>query len=191
MRSASAANTLRAIDTWYADTWFRSRLEARWAVYFDAVGLAWDYEPEGFDVGEIGWYLPDFWLPGVAAWAEVKAAPFTRLELRRCAALVMASGHPCVLLTRAPVAEAYPMLAPPDDGGVHQHDDVFLAVPREDVPEIWNQEVSICDARIDAWDVDERRWFSCCGPGRFPDLEAACRAARGARFEFGAAGAPL
>jgi hypothetical protein len=30
---------------------FRSRLEARWAVFFDELGVAYRYEPEGFELG--------------------------------------------------------------------------------------------------------------------------------------------
>ena len=44
---------------------FRSRLEARWAVFFDACGVAWEYEPEGYDLGGGLCYLPDFLLHGV------------------------------------------------------------------------------------------------------------------------------
>lgn len=48
------------IQTQYKGYRFRSRLEARWAVFFDAVGADWEYEPEGYDLGEGLWYLPDF-----------------------------------------------------------------------------------------------------------------------------------
>lgn len=50
---------LKAIETQYKGYRFRSRLEARWAVFFDAIQAPYAYEPEGFDLdGE--WYLPDF-----------------------------------------------------------------------------------------------------------------------------------
>ncbi len=49
----------RAIETRYKGYRFRSRLEARWAVFFDALGLTWEYEPEGFEL-KSGRYLPDF-----------------------------------------------------------------------------------------------------------------------------------
>ena len=55
--------TIKAIETEYKGYRFRSRLEARWAVFFDALGVQWFYEHEGFDLGKSGWYLPDFWLP--------------------------------------------------------------------------------------------------------------------------------
>lgn len=63
----------QAIPTRYAGYHFRSRLEARWAVFFDALKLEWQYEPEGFIIG-IGQrpYLPDFRLPKLNLWVEVK-----------------------------------------------------------------------------------------------------------------------
>jgi hypothetical protein len=55
--------TIKAIETRYAGCRFRSRLEARWAVFFDHLHIAWKYEPEGFVCGPVR-YLPDFTLPG-------------------------------------------------------------------------------------------------------------------------------
>lgn len=63
---------IKAIRTQYKGYSFRSRLEARWAVFFDAIGIQYQYEPEGFDLGDLGWYLPDFYLPEVDAWIEIK-----------------------------------------------------------------------------------------------------------------------
>lgn len=57
---------LRAIQTYYKGYKFRSRLEARWAVFFDACGVDWEYEPEGYALGNGIYYLPDFLLHGVA-----------------------------------------------------------------------------------------------------------------------------
>ncbi len=56
---------LKPIQTEYKGYLFRSRLEARWAVFFDALGAKWEYEPEGFDLGDGIMYLPDFLLHGV------------------------------------------------------------------------------------------------------------------------------
>lgn len=63
---------IKAIETSYKGYRFRSRLEARWAVFFDALGIKWEYEKEGYDLGEYGYYLPDFWLPECGFHAEVK-----------------------------------------------------------------------------------------------------------------------
>src|SRR5262249_41440412 len=65
------AMSLKPIETIYNGNRFRSRLEARWAVYFDAIGLRYEYEKEGFDL-DGHWYLPDFWLPKKDCWVEVK-----------------------------------------------------------------------------------------------------------------------
>lgn len=64
--------TIQAIETRYAGCRFRSRLEARWAVFFDALGLRWEYEPETFETWGGGRYLPDFRLPDHNCWVEVK-----------------------------------------------------------------------------------------------------------------------
>ena len=60
--------TIQAIETEYKGYRFRSRLEARWAVFFETAGIEWKYEDQGYE-GE-GWngvstcrYLPDFYLP--------------------------------------------------------------------------------------------------------------------------------
>lgn len=62
----------KAIETRYAGHLFRSRLEARYAVFFDALGVRWEYEPEGFELGDGVRYLPDFWLPDLPfnAWTR-------------------------------------------------------------------------------------------------------------------------
>ncbi len=62
---------LKAIETNYEGHRFRSRLEARWAVFFNALGIKWKYEKEGYDLDGI-WYLPDFWLSDLKVFCEVK-----------------------------------------------------------------------------------------------------------------------
>jgi len=57
--------TIKPIQTYYKGYLFRSRLEARWAVFFDACGVEYEYEPEGYDLGNGLMYLPDFLLHGV------------------------------------------------------------------------------------------------------------------------------
>ena len=67
----NAPITIKAIETRYAGCRFRSRIEARWAVFFDALNLEWQYEPQGFELPS-GRYLPDFYLPSLETWFEVK-----------------------------------------------------------------------------------------------------------------------
>ena len=51
---------MMAIETEYNGYKFRSRLEARWAVFFDAMGIEYEYEPEGYEFEDGTRYLPDF-----------------------------------------------------------------------------------------------------------------------------------
>lgn len=73
MTSGIIQHSIRPIQTRYNEHLFRSRLEARWAVFMDALGVRWLYEPEGlvFD-GEL--YLPDFVLPDLGYVLEIKPA---------------------------------------------------------------------------------------------------------------------
>lgn len=72
---------IKPIETVYKGYRFRSRLEARWAVFFDTLGIRYEYEPQGFQLPDGTWYLPDFCLHGFTGrgaeatdvlWAEVK-----------------------------------------------------------------------------------------------------------------------
>jgi hypothetical protein len=66
--------TVRAIQTSYAGYWFRSRLEARWAVALDFCQIGWQYEVQGVHINLSGIrlrWLPDFLLEN-DQYAEVK-----------------------------------------------------------------------------------------------------------------------
>lgn len=65
-------------STRYNGYFFRSRLEARWAVFFDAVNIKYTYEPEGFDLSS-GSYLPDFHLidSNWNCYVEIKPNPLS------------------------------------------------------------------------------------------------------------------
>lgn len=60
------------IQTQYNGYLFRSRIEARWAVFFDALDIKYYYEHEGFNLPNKGYYLPDFYLPEMGVFIEVK-----------------------------------------------------------------------------------------------------------------------
>jgi hypothetical protein len=91
-----------SIETVYSGVTFRSRLEARWAVFFDSLGVTWLYEPEGYEFPSMWWhgqsfgptrYLPDFHLPLLNAWLEIKPTPPSAEEEARCDALATATGQ--------------------------------------------------------------------------------------------------
>src|SRR5262249_6326109 len=85
---------LKAIETSYKGCRFRSRLEAKWAVFFDHLGLAWDYEPQGFDVEGVR-YLPDFRIHAFECWFEIK--PESDDDFSKPWALAKAGEHIVVL----------------------------------------------------------------------------------------------
>jgi hypothetical protein len=82
---------IKAIETEYNGYRFRSRLEARWAVFFDTLGIEYQYEKEGFDLNGM-WYLPDFWLPKQDCFIEIKGAIPTCEELGKAFLLSWHSG---------------------------------------------------------------------------------------------------
>lgn len=71
---------MRSIDTYYNRNYFRSRLEARWAVCFDTLGVQWEYEPQKFVLEGGSIYMPDFYFPKYDLFAEVK--PFPQDDVR-------------------------------------------------------------------------------------------------------------
>jgi hypothetical protein len=98
--------SIQAIETRYAGCRFRSRLEARWAVVFDQLGIEWEYEPEGFETSA-GPYLPDFRvrIPQIKSarhvqWFEVKP-PGAPADARH-AALAAESGQPVIVARGLP-----------------------------------------------------------------------------------------
>lgn len=52
-----------AKPTTYNGYLFRSKLEAKWAVFFDRLGVSYQYEPEAFLCKDGSQYTPDFYLP--------------------------------------------------------------------------------------------------------------------------------
>jgi hypothetical protein len=87
---------------------------------FDNLMLKWEYEPEGYDLGDEGWYLPDFWFPQIKMFGEVKplisgcyeATGYTHYaayenDVKKCWQLTKMSGHPCLLLFGTPEHTGY------------------------------------------------------------------------------------
>lgn len=68
-------NAVAPIETTYKGYRFRSRLEARWAIFYDKIGINWEYETDRVPT-DAGHYLPDFTIHTEAGkfYHEVKPA---------------------------------------------------------------------------------------------------------------------
>lgn len=152
---------------------FRSRLEARWATYFRELGIEYFYEYEGFDFGGGLLYLPDFWLPQVSMWAEVKPGQFSDDDMYKCAMLQKGTGFPCLMLDGAPAMRSY------------------FESPRydESCGLVWEQST---DYVLGIDYLSEHRFYSCTGEvypnpeilhgGFYSDISNAVAVASNARF---------
>jgi hypothetical protein len=101
---------IQPIETVYRGYRFRSRTEARWAVFLDAAGIEWQYEPEGYVVNGRG-YLPDFWLPQLKTFVEVKPhMEACEEEQSTMEALVLAKGNCGLLIAGQPNVDGTEMM---------------------------------------------------------------------------------
>ena len=97
---------MKAIETKYNGYKFRSRLEARWAVFFDEMGIKYEYEPEGFEMSDGTKYLPDFYLPALDYYIEVKGKnDHIKKDIRKCASFVRENKVALAILTNIPYDE--------------------------------------------------------------------------------------
>ena len=153
---------VKAIETEYNGYLFRSRLEARWAVLFDALGVEYEYEKIGLELIDGTKYLPDFFIPNAKMFIEVKGNPDDEEGIRKARVL---DDYPpdwaimgCSVVGEPKFARVvhYSMN---DDGEVVGGDvnDAYITYMR------------ICDTKINSLD----------------DYNNAVRKARQARFEFG------
>lgn len=81
---------VKSIPTTYGGIEYRSRTEARWAVFFSENRIPFRYEAEGFDMGGVR-YLPDFWLSEGKCWFEVKPYDPSESELDKALRLARAT----------------------------------------------------------------------------------------------------
>jgi len=170
----------RAIETRYNGYRFRSRLEARWAVFFDAMGLAFEYEKEGFVLDNGLCYLPDFWLPSIDSWIEVKgdwtAVPGDE-TWRKAVGLARDTGQ-CVNVCVGQFTDPDSLIALQFAG---IEDDVTGFAPTR----VWWFVCPVCQR----WQLGKNVLELSClclyyAPAQQPALLAAVDQAKSARFEF-------
>lgn len=104
--SALRNPSIKAIPTLWRGRHYRSRLEARWAVFFDTMGLELVYEPEGFELSDGTRYLPDFYLPQVKWFAEVKPV-FSATSDNKAFRFSQLTGLSSLILDHSPALRSY------------------------------------------------------------------------------------
>jgi hypothetical protein len=179
---------VRSIETRYRGYRFRSRTEARWAVFMDAIGVEWQYEAEGFNVNGI-YFLPDFWLPQLKTFVEIKpdekSAEAAEPVLRD---LVNAQNCHGIIITGAPNADgpSWPQERIVDaraDGLIHRWAECIFC------HHVWLENVdSACDCPAG---VELLTHFESMGsvPSRLR-IDHALGEAQRARFEHSEGGTP-
>lgn len=104
------APRIAPLETEYAGAKFRSRTEAKWAVFFDALGVRWVYEPEAYEL-ESGRYLVDFWLPSLDVYLEVKGVYPTPMETTKALDLAEHTGKRVVIFAGEPQSWRFDLAA--------------------------------------------------------------------------------
>lgn len=168
---------MKAIETTYAGYKFRSRTEARWAVFFDDLGWSWEYEPEGFELRS-GRYLPDFRVEcGLKPlWVEVKGARhlITDSDIDRLWDLDwvgrMSEGRRAVFVIGTPE--------------IHKVLNSVVGLPPNEC--YFEAYAGLCLGAEPKYRCGEH---PIALVGASPNVERAVDAARSARFEFGQSGA--
>lgn len=97
---------INPIETVYKGIRFRSRLEARWAVFLGALNFKFVYEPDGYDLDGV-WYLPDFWVPDWKAFLEIKPQQPTQEQMGKCQSLSTLTGYKVLLIAGQPWIDEY------------------------------------------------------------------------------------
>ena len=88
---------LEAKGTFYNGYVFRSRLEAKWSFVFSSLGLNYKYEPELFET-PIGKYLPDFYMPDLNIFVEIKPFAANNIEGAKIDFVSKKTGRPAILI---------------------------------------------------------------------------------------------
>lgn len=166
---------MKPIETRYKGYRFRSRLEARWAVFFDHMDYEWEFEPEGFELSDGSRYLPDFRVEG--EFLEVKAIPGDMEQFKKAKQLTLDTGLNVICVAGNPSTIAYPVYSIGVDSEICICDVIFRHKSERKNIFWWN-------CGLKEWsDWSDKLWE----PSEH--LMRAIYAARSARFEFGESGA--
>uniref|UniRef100_A0A6M3LGI9 Uncharacterized protein n=1 Tax=viral metagenome TaxID=1070528 RepID=A0A6M3LGI9_9ZZZZ len=176
--------------THYLGTNFRSRLEARWAVVFEQLGIRWSYEHEWLDVGDNAeypyWYNTEEWVPSIGylpdflvhigridVWWEVKGRRVNADERIKAERLSALTGIPVIIAQGAIPWKCKFSVEPTADYSLEACG--FL----DDCPMLTSQWLVDEGLATGKYKLDQDPTHSFT-----PALEAAYRAARSASFDW-------
>jgi len=94
---------MKALDTFYNEKLFRSKLEAQYAVFLNELGEKWEYEERAYDLDDGDRYRPDFWLPRLEMFLEVKGGLPNEREIRVARKLQFFTGHDVLICSGYPL----------------------------------------------------------------------------------------
>lgn len=137
--TARGRDSHRAIPTRYGGVLFRSRLEARYAYFFDRLEIPWEYETQGFVADGVA-YLPDFALFAALGtiWAEVK--PSWDVDPEGIARL-----------------QKFALVRPQPSRAV-----LLVGLPRADSPAlVFGGDIDAADPVAGPWEDDTQEWRPC------------------------------
>jgi len=178
---------IRPLEAFYRGYRMRSRLEARWAICFDTLGIEYEYEPQGYKKADGECYLPDFYLSHVRTYAEIKPvtddpAELTKQMLRCQEFILVGMGEKIVILTGEPAFRPYPMMR-------------LMRLP--DGNESWSTQVILDTHFYPQIYTEQNRLFEDVLPEQFSkaqdfsmEYRNAVYKARGTRFDHGESGIP-
>jgi hypothetical protein len=203
---------IKAIETRYKGYRFRSRLKARWAVFFDALGIPYQYEHEGYALPS-GYYLPDFlldapgWVPlpwngPNPLWAEVKPGRVVWPDdFRRPWELSASEGVPVWVIAGNPWPDEhwiYPLKAPHCQAPMREEQPYRYNCLTEcskcegycllNDPDLFNGNGTagyVCVGRHSCRDDQHPNYPTVPSPNHGKGIHNAYLAARAARFEHG------
>ncbi len=136
---------MKSIETRWKGYRFRSRLEARWAIFFESMDIEFQYEVDGFRLSDGACYIPDFYLPKLHQWAEVKPDQPSGEEISKAVSLVRDSGKELLWL-----------VGPPD---FRHYDGIWVPSPTEFATETYCLDI-YSDERLFRYYSVENRLFS-------------------------------
>lgn len=184
---------VKPIETRYKGYCFRSRLEARWAVFFDSLGIKYEYELEGYTLPSGAGYLPDFFLPDLGLHVEIKPSEKVAYhDLNKVVEFSLQGDHALLLIIGTPTQESMFLID-------RRHDPLIEEIEANfDEPANEEEVVSIAFECLRDWCSVQfgltpfsRKWvllYKSLPPNEDHALQEALLKAKQARFEFGEKG---